>query len=130
MKRMLIILAVLAVIGGIFLIGMLSMSVKMEDELAGLKYYEVDLNAIEDGIYQGQAKTTFVKAEVAVEVNNHEVTRIDILKHDNGFGEKAGRIVEDMINMNACDVDAVSGATSSSQVIKSAVSDALANGAH
>jgi len=33
-----------------------------------------------------------------------------------------------MISANTYDVDAISGATSSSQVIKSAVSDALANG--
>jgi uncharacterized protein with FMN-binding domain len=130
MKRILIILAVIVVIGGIFLIVVSSMSVKMEDELTGLQNYDVDLNDLENGIYQGHAETTFVKVEVAVEVNNHKIIGIDILKHDNGFGEKAERIVEDMINMNTYDVDAISGATSSSQVIKSAVNDALANGTH
>jgi uncharacterized protein with FMN-binding domain len=106
------------------------MSVKMADELTGLQNYDIDLNDLENGIYQGHAETTFVKVEVAVEVNNHKIIGIDILKHDNGFGEKAERIVEDMINMNTYDVDAISGATSSSQVIKSAVNDALANGTH
>jgi len=129
MKRMLIILAVVLAIGGIFLIAVLSMSVKMEEELAGLQNYEVDISVLEDGIYQGRAETTFVKVEVEVEVKNHKITRIDILKHDNGMGVKAERIVEDMINLNSYEVDAISGATSSSQVIKSAVNDALANGA-
>lgn len=128
MKRMLIILAAVAAIGGIFLAGVLSMSAKMEDELANLKSYEADLSGLEDGVYRGQAQTTFVKVEVEVEVKNHRITGIDILKHDDGFGAKAERIVEDMISANTYDVDAISGATSSSQVIKSAVSDALANG--
>jgi uncharacterized protein with FMN-binding domain len=113
---------------GILLILMLSMLIKMGSEMKSLEYYEVDLNELEDGVYQGKAETTFVKVEVEVEVNDHKSIRIDILKHDNGIGKRAEHITEDMINMNTYEVDAVSGATSSSQVIKSAVSDALANG--
>lgn len=66
--------------------------------------------------------------EVKVEVSDHKIVRIEILKHNNWFGKKAECITEDMINMNTYEVDAMSGARSSSQVIKSAVSDALANG--
>ncbi|MEA4889954.1 MAG: FMN-binding protein [Clostridiaceae bacterium] len=98
----------------------------MNNELKHLEYDKVDLNEIADGIYQGKAETTFVKAAVAVEVSKHKIIRIDILSHDNGMGKKAERITEDMIKMNTYDVDVVSGATSSSQVIKSAVSHALA----
>ncbi len=126
MKRMFQILAVVAAIGGIFSAVVLLMSVKMEDELAGLQYCEIDLNELKDGIYQGQAETTFVKAAVAVEVSDHKIIGIDILKHDNGLGTRAEGIVEDMIALNTYDVDAISGATSSSQIIKSAVNDALA----
>lgn len=125
MKKVLIILAVVAAFGGILLIVVLSMSVKMENELINLKYYETDLENLEDGTYKGLAETTFVTVEVAVEVKNHKISGIEILKHDNGFGEKAESIVEEMLKQNTYDVDAVSGATSSSQVIKSAVSDAL-----
>ncbi|HCX70022.1 MAG TPA: FMN-binding protein, partial [Firmicutes bacterium] len=82
----------------------------------------------EDGIYHGEAETALVKVVLEVEATNHKITGIDILKHDNGMGKKAERITEDMIRMNTYDVDAVSGATSSSQVIKSAVSNALAHG--
>lgn len=50
---------------------------------------------------------------------------IDILKHDNGKGKKAEQIRANMIDSNTYDVDAISGATTSSEVIKSAVSNAL-----
>ena len=92
------------------------------------RFYKTDLNALEDGIYHGEAETALVKVVLEVEATNHKITGIDILKHDNGMGKKAERITEDMIRMNTYDVDAVSGATSSSQVIKSAVSNALAHG--
>lgn len=124
MKRMVKIL--IAVIGTLIIM-ILSMLIKMESEMKSLEYYDVDLNELEDGVYQGKAETTFVKVKVEVEVNDYKIIRIDILKHDNGIGKEAERITEDMINMNTYEVDAVSGATSSSQVIKSAVSDALAN---
>ncbi len=125
MKKIIIILA--AVIG-ILIIVMLAMFIKIESEMKSLAYYETDLNELEDGVYQGKAETTLVKAEVEVEVDDHKIIRIDILKHDNGMGKEAERITGDMIKMNTYEVDAISGATSSSEVIKSAVSDALANG--
>ncbi len=119
---------ILIVFGGILTAAFLSMNGKTERELKDLKVYEVNMNEIEDGIYRGKAETTLVKAEVAVEVRDHEIVQIDLLKHDNGFGKKAERITGDMIAQNTCEVDAVSGATTSSRVIQSAVSAALANG--
>lgn len=124
MKKAVIILAAVV---GLFVFTFLSMDNKIGSELESLEYYDVNLNEIENGIYQGKAETTFVKAEVEVEVNDHEIIRINLLKHDNGLGKEAERITEDMIRLNTYEVDAVSGATSSSQVIKSAVSAALAN---
>ena len=115
-----------AVVIGILCVVLFSMFLKMGSDMKNLKFYPVDMSTVEDGIYQGKAETTLVKVEVEVEVRDHKIIRIDILKHDNGFGKKAERITEDMINLNTYEVDAVSGATSSSQVIKSAVSDALA----
>ena len=79
-------------------------------------------------MYLGKAETTFVKVEVEVEVIDHKIVKSNLVKHDNGLGKKAERIIEDMISLNTYEVDAVSGATSSSEVIKSAVSDALAKG--
>lgn len=125
MKKVIIIMIVIL---GIIFILYLSMTSKMEKELRDLEYYEVDWNSLTDGMYQGEAETTFVKVVVQVEVSDHKILRIDILEHDNGFGKKAEQIVSEMIDQNSFEVAVISGATSSSLVIKSAVSDALANG--
>ena len=125
MKR---ILKILVAVIGILLALVLIMFIKSDRDIKNLEYHETDLNEVEDGVYRGKAETTFVKVEVEVEVKDHKIVRIDLLKHDNGLGKEAERITEDMISMNTYEVDAVSGATSSSEVIKSAVSDALANG--
>lgn len=125
MKRVIRLFISLIVAGIIFLI---SMTVKMEKEVQNLNYSPVSLLEVEDGIYQGKAETTFVKVEVEVEVLDHEIIRIDLLKHDNALGKKAEVITENMILLNTFEVDAIGGATSSSQVIKSAVRDALAKG--
>ena len=95
--------------------------------MKNLQYYEVNLNRIEDGVYRGKSETTLVKVEVEVEVKNHKIIRIDILKHEHGRGEKAEQIIGDMLERNTYNVDTISGATVSSEVIKSGVSDALNN---
>lgn len=86
------------------------------------------MTEISDGIYQGKAETALVKAEVEIEVKSHEIVRVDLIKHDNGQGAKAETIVDAIVTENTYDVDGVSGATMSSQVIKSAVNDALVKG--
>lgn len=104
------------------------MFISMGKQIGSIKYYEVSPQDVSDGVYQGSASTSLVKVEVEVEVADHKIVRIDILKHDNGLGSKAEVITEQMISQNSYDVDIISGATMSSNVIKSAVSDALEKG--
>lgn len=111
---------------GVFIFFMFCMFVMMRNDMKNLNYHELNMDTVDDGIYHGKSETTLVKVEVEVEVKNNRIIRIDILKHDNGFGEKAEQIITYIIDKNTYDVDAVSGATSSSEVIKSAVSNALA----
>lgn len=99
--------------------------IKMGTDMKNLSYQEVNMNSINDGLYRGKAETSLVKVEVEVEIKDKQIIRIDILKHDNGKGEKAEQITSHMIDKNTYDVDALSGATTSSEVIKSAVSNAL-----
>ena len=103
------------------------MIITMGNDMKNLKYYEVNLNELENGVYRGEAKTSLVKVEVEVEVSNNKITKIVLLKHENGLGSKAESIIDKMIEKNTYEVDTVSGATTSSEVIKSAVSDALRN---
>lgn len=98
---------------------------KQKNEIDRLQFSTIDLSQIEDGTYYGEEKTTLVKAAVEVSIKDHEIQNITIKKHDNGLGQKAEKIVATMIKKNTYEVDAISGATISSQVIKGAVNDAL-----
>lgn len=122
------VMKIFAVVIGIFLLMMVVMFLKMGSEIKNIRYFKVDLTDVKDGVYRGKSETTLVKVEVEVEVKNHEIIKIDLLKHDNGRGEKAEKIIDVMIEENTYEVDAISGATTSSEVIKSAVSDALHSG--
>ncbi len=88
-------------------------------------FSEVDISDIPDGVYVGEYDVDFVYAKVEVTVQNEAVTDIAILEHKNGRGEPAEIIPKKIIEEQKIDVDAVSGATNSSVVIKKAVENAL-----
>lgn len=92
-----------------------------------MDYTKLDLKKVEDGTYTGFEDGGMVKVKVNVTVANHIITNIDILEHDNGRGEPAENIIDDIVKQNSVDVDGVSGATLSSNVIKTAVYNALTN---
>lgn len=113
----------------ILIIGMFAhLITKIGKEVPELTYTDVTLTAVKDGVFVGETVTNVVSAKVEVEVKDHQIIRIDILEHKNGLGGAAEAIVDDMIEKNTYQVDAVSGATTSSNVIKSAVNKALEEG--
>lgn len=69
-----------------------------------------------------------VKVTVSVSVKNGTIENVDILKHECGKGKPADAIALDIVTENSTEVDAVSGATMSSEVIKDAVRKALRKG--
>lgn len=87
--------------------------------------YTIDLGTVEDGTYTGSADGTIVKATVRVTVKDHRITDVTILSHENGKGKPAEAIVGTIVEKNNLEVDAISGATHSSNIIKAAVLDAL-----
>lgn len=93
-----------------------------------LPFEGISVDHVADGVYRGSANTSMVKVEVEVEVAAHRIIKVEILKHDNGLGADAEKIVDEMIVQNSAAVDAISGVTTSSQVIKSAVDKALKKG--
>lgn len=126
-KFIMIALVFLVLVLAVGIVFFVSLS-KFQKELAALNYQEVNMETVEDGCYTGVCETSMVKATVVVTVSDHIITDIEITRHDNGKGEKAEVIVDDMVSQNKLDVDAISGATASSKVIKSAVRDALIQG--
>lgn len=85
----------------------------------------IQLQQIQDGIYEGEASTYLIKAKVEVEVKNHRIVSIDLIEYQHNRGEKAVMIIDDILHSNSLNVDAISTATYSSKVIKAAVSNAL-----
>lgn len=85
----------------------------------------IDISEIPDGIYVGEYDVDFIYAKVEVTVRNGSITDIAILEHKNGRGKSAEIITDRIMEEQRTDVDAVSGATNSSVVIKKAVENAL-----
>lgn len=125
-KILLCIVIVVVVLGcgiGVFMRSWISQTYKRLDEVA-----TVDLTDVADGIYEGVEETELVKVTVKVEVKDHMIQDIQLIRHVNGKGESAEAMIPEMISQNTSEVDAVSGATLSSKTIRAAVRNALAQG--
>ena len=103
-------------------------SIRMTGQVKAFDKTNINLSQVADGVYTGHSETDLVKVDVRVTVADGRIEDIEILKHECGKGHPADVIVSDMIKDNTVDVDAVSGATMSSEVIKDAVRDALRSG--
>lgn len=89
---------------------------------------EFQLENISDGEYYGSCDVGYIYAKVKVVVNGHKISDITLIEHRNERGAKAEKIIDSIISKQTVDVDAVSGATNSSKVIKKAIADALTKG--
>lgn len=128
MKKLVMILGIIGIIV-VTLIGVvMKLGEAQKNDMKALRYEVIDMSKVENGDYEGIAETTLVKVTVMVTVLDHQITDIVISRHDNGKGQPAEIIVKSMIEQNNWEVDGVSGATTSSNVIKSAVSNALSKG--
>ena len=127
-KTVLISLLVLMIIG-IFAGGIYLKSISdYKAKVAALTFDEIDLTKVDDGVYEGQCDTGVVRARVQVTVRDHRMESIELLEHENGRGTPAEAILDQMVQEQTTAVDAVSGATCSSKVIRKAVEDALTAG--
>ncbi|MGN1413651.1 MAG: FMN-binding protein [Anaerovoracaceae bacterium] len=88
----------------------------------------IDLSVVEDGVYEGTEETALVKVTVKVEVKDHKMIDIQLIRHENGKGKPAEDMIPEMLRENTSEVDCVSGATMSSKTIRAAVRNALAKG--
>lgn len=128
-KRIGIILGCIVIVIGVLAVTMFQgMKHKTEEAVAKQVNVEIDMNQVKDGIYKGSSDGGMIYAEVEVEVKNHTITDIKLIKHENGKGKPAEAILDEMIARNTDNVDAVSGATGSSKTIRNAVNNALRQG--
>jgi len=126
-KTLFIIIVVLLVLGAAGAGFMVILS-QERSRVEEFEYSLIDMQNVADGIFEGEASTLMVSVAVSVEVFDNAIASIRILQHDNGFGGRAEAIIYDMVALNSHNVDAVSGATISSEVIRQAVYQALRKG--
>ena len=88
-------------------------------------FEDINISDIPDGVYVGEYDVDFIYAKVEVAVQNGEITNINILEHRHERGKTAEVITDSIVDEQKIDVDAISGATNSSTVIKKAVENAL-----
>ena len=110
--------------GGLYLKSISDYKAKVD----ALTFDEIDLTKVEDGVYEGQCDTGVVRARVQVTVRDHRLESIELLEHENGRGAPAEAILAQIVEEQNTAVDAVSGATCSSKVIRKAVENALSAG--
>lgn len=89
---------------------------------------EVELARVADGTYTGEYDVGFVCARVEVTVAGGVITDVRILEHKNGRGGPAEAVAGAIVAQQRIGVDAVTGATNSSTVLKKAVENALRQG--
>lgn len=82
---------------------------------------------LQDGVFEGSAQGFKDEIQVSVTVEKGRVTDIEITKENDTpkYFERAKTVIEEIIDKQSLNVDAVSGATYSSAGILSAVNDAL-----
>lgn len=122
---------VIIIISSIVILLVIAISVIIAQFNQGLKKINelvinnVDLSTIDDGVYQGKCEYSPIIVEVKVKVQNHQITNIVIIKHENGRGQAAEKITEEVITNQSLNVPYISGATYSSKVILKAIEKAL-----
>ncbi len=86
----------------------------------------VDSARLTDGTYEGSYRGGPNKAVVKVTIKDHAIADIEVLENQAWRGKKAAKpIVQRIIAQQSTRVDAVSGATNSSNVIMNAVQNAI-----
>ena len=93
-----------------------------------LEIGQVDLNTVKDGTYIGVCQNKILFAVVRVEVSGHEIRSIEILEHKESYLPQAEMIAHDVLGSQSLEVDAISGATLTSDTVKKAIEDALLQG--
>ena len=121
------IIALAILIGGIALAIYLKQVADYKCSVSETSIEEIYLSDIPNGVYIGECDVNFIYAKVEVTIQNGEITGIRILEHKNERGQAAEAVVDRIVAEQQIDVDAVSGATNSSTVLKKAVENALNN---
>jgi len=85
----------------------------------------VDLNTVPNGEYIGVCQNKILMAVVKVCVMDHEITDIEILEYKASYMEQAEKIANEVCSGQSLEIDAISGATLTSDTVLKAIENAL-----
>ena len=101
-------------------------SSKEMNEFKNLSIEHVDVSGIENGIYSGEYTYLKFTYKVAVHINEHKITKIDIINNRSSSQSKmAEEIAANIVAEQRNDVDVISGATTTSKALLKAIENAL-----
>ena len=128
-KIILAVMGCLILLLAVLILSLIFMTVNhMKKQVNSFDRTRIEISQVQDGVYEGKSETDLVKVEVRVTISNGEIPNIDLLKHECGLGKPAEEMIPTMIQKNDVEVDAITSATYSSEVIKDAIRNALRNG--
>jgi len=105
----------------------ISSLMKYQKTVRNIEISDVYMQNIPDGVYQGECDVQYIYARVQVTVRDGKMTEIELLEHRNEQGAAAEKITDDILEKQSLDVDAITSATNSGNVIKKAIENALEN---
>lgn len=117
-KRILLVVLVLAILLAAYLF-------KVNQEVQKVEIDTPAFAELADGTYKGQAELGPVKVETATQIKDGRITSIEILRHENGLGQPAEKIINQVIDQQSLEVDVISGATASSKTILKSIETGL-----
>jgi uncharacterized protein with FMN-binding domain len=100
---------------------------RFEKKMDATTVVPVDISRIADGDYTGEYNLRIVSARVRAAVRNGRLKEVEVLDHRHGPGYGAEAVADSIVAAQSLTVNAVSGATGSSTVIRKAVELALIN---
>lgn len=93
--------------------------------IESITFKNIELSDIKDGTYIGEYDAGYIYAKAEVMIEDGKITSINLIEHRNERGKAAEAIVDNIIAEQKIDVDAISGATNSGNVIKKAIENAV-----
>jgi len=125
--KMIGILICIAAIGfGVFYFTNIAPANKVLYEVRNAEIKDIDLNEIADGKYTGEFSYGETRCMVEVIVRNHRIEAINVLECGTPeYARKAEAVIDRIIDKQRTNVDAVSGATTTSKALLKAVESAL-----
>lgn len=117
MKKILFIFAILSLVG---------CTSKEMAKVRQLDIQNVNLTNIPDGNYIGSFSYSGFEYTVKTNVKTHQITDIEVLQNrDTEHARRAEGVLNEIINSQTPNVDAISGATTTSKALMKAVENSL-----